>query len=310
VWFVVDPMRTSIDLVQHGPPVRYRWPLPYPVLLSGVRPNEMDWYRVDRAEWYVGEGWALTPESAGVAAADGRGPSVAPIDGWVRRDLLDGVAMIGGRSLDPSERPRLIVGVDGRAVSDDALEPGPFLRFIRLSNHPADANNPRLYAGVTVQATAGSRVAIEQFDASVTRPMLGFGDGWHEYEFNPRTGLRWRWLSERGELKLGGIGWRPPFEGVPRPASSRRVTLHIEGESPRTYFSRGSRLTIRSGDRVVLDEVLSSDFSRDVPITDAAETIVLETDQVFLPADRAWRGSTDRRHLGLRIFKCELRATP
>ena len=33
------------------------------VLMSGVRPNEMDWYRVERPDWYVGEGWALTPES-------------------------------------------------------------------------------------------------------------------------------------------------------------------------------------------------------------------------------------------------------
>ena len=65
VWFVVDPMRASIDLIQHGAPARYRWPLPYPVLLNGTRPNEMDWYRVERPEWYVGEGWALTPETAG-----------------------------------------------------------------------------------------------------------------------------------------------------------------------------------------------------------------------------------------------------
>ncbi len=83
VWFVVDPARAGIDLVQHGDPVRYRWPLPYPVLLSGVRPNEMDWYRVDRPEWYVGEGWALTPEAAGVADADRRDPSHGPITGWI-----------------------------------------------------------------------------------------------------------------------------------------------------------------------------------------------------------------------------------
>ena len=52
VWFVVDPMRTTIDLVQHGRPAEYRWPLPYPVLVSGARPNEMDWYRVEPPEWY------------------------------------------------------------------------------------------------------------------------------------------------------------------------------------------------------------------------------------------------------------------
>jgi len=53
VWFVVDPKRASIDLVQHGEPGA----LPLAPAVSGaargVRPNEMDWYRVDRPEWYV-----------------------------------------------------------------------------------------------------------------------------------------------------------------------------------------------------------------------------------------------------------------
>jgi hypothetical protein len=295
VWFVVDPMRTSIDLVQHGEPSAYRWPLPYPVLLSGVRPNEMDWYRVDRPEWYVGEGWSLTPEAAGVADADGRGPSLAPIEGRVSRGVSGGLLMIGGRSLDPAMRPRMTVLVEGRAVADDTLAPGPFLQFVALPPGLMDQTDPRAYAKVTVQASAGSRVAVEQFDASATRPIIGYGAGWHEPEFNPRTSLRWRWLSERGELQIRA------------PAPAPRLTLHLEGESPRTYFSRGSRLTVRSGDRVVFDEVLSSDFSRDVAIGDGRELIVLETDQVFSPADRS-RRSADLRHLGLRIVRCEIRA--
>ena len=40
--------RTAIDLVQHASPFEYRWPLPYPVLIGGVRPNDMNWYVVDR----------------------------------------------------------------------------------------------------------------------------------------------------------------------------------------------------------------------------------------------------------------------
>ena len=311
VWFVVDPMRTTIDLVQHGGPSEYRWKLPYPVLLSGVRPNEMDWYRVDQPEWYVGEGWALTPEAAGVADADLRGPSLAPIDGWVRRDLLSGVLMIGGRSLDPTERPRLIVGVDGRAVSDGALAPGPFLRFIRLSDHLGDGKDQRPYAGITVQATAGSRVAIEQVDASVTRPMLGFGDGWHEYEFNPRSGARWRWSSARAELVVS-VPWQYRFM-----SRMPRMTLHIEGESPLKYFSRGSLLTVRVSPQAKFDFPLSSDFSVNVPIDDMSPTldessetssvyhVVLETDQTFAPAERSGR-TKDRRRLGLRIFESEI----
>jgi hypothetical protein len=85
------------------------------------------------------------------------------------------------------------------------------------------------------------------------------------------------------------------------------LVLHVEGESPRKYFPRGSRLVVRSADRALFDEVLASDFSRDIPLGDARGAIVLETDQVFAPADRSWRRSADRRHLGLRIFRAELR---
>ena len=305
VWFVVDPMRTAIDLVQHGDPVRFRWGLPYPVLLSGARPNEMDWYRVERPDWYVGGGWALTPETAGVADADRKGPSLAPIDAWVSRAAFGGAMMIGGRSFDPASHPRLIVRVGEHVVSDIALAPGAFLDFVTLPADPIEAADARSYARVTVEASAGSRVAIEQFDASAVRPIAGFGDGWQEQEFNPATGLRWRWLSERGELRA-----RMPFKALP---ADRRLypaaTLHLEGESPLTYFARGSTLTVRIGPRVVLTRLLNADFTIDLPIDDPLDTapIVLETDQVFSPADRGWRRSGDRRHLGLRIFKAEIR---
>jgi hypothetical protein len=304
VWFVVDPLRTAIDLVQHGEPDRFRWPLPYPVLLSGARPNEMDWYRVDSPEWYVGEGWALTPETAGVADADRKGPSLAPIEAWISRAALGGAMMIGGRSLDPVSHPRLTVRVGERVVRDLALSPGGFLDFVALPADLIEAADSR-FARVTVGASADSRVAIEQFDASATRPVVGFGDGWQEQEFNPRTGVRWRWLSERGELRA-----RMPVRQLPPDRRvSQGATLHLEGESPLTYFARGSTLTVRIGGRVVLTRMLNADFTIELPIDDPllAAPIVLETDQVFSPADRGWRKSADRRHLGLRIFKAEIR---
>src|SRR5439155_26199599 len=132
-------------------------------------------------------------------------------------------------------------------------------------------------------------------DASVSRRRFGFGDGWNEQEYNPQTGLRWRWLTEKGELEVRS----------PVPA----VRLHLEGESPRKYFSRGSRLVVRAGDRIAFDQTLSADFSLDITIPNVGDTITLETDQFFVPADRSrpWRKSGDLRHLGLRIFKCELK---
>ena len=300
VWFLVDPRRTAIDLVQHPSPFEYRWPLPYPVLISGVRPNDVDWYAVDRPDWYVGEGWALTPEAAGVAATDHRGLSRSPIEAWVRRSASGGVLMIGGRNLDPARRPTLAVTIDPgfpdqRGLVSEVLQPGAFLRFASIP--PAlEVADTREYAKVTVSATEGDAVAIEQFDASAARVLFGFGNGWHEQELNPRTGARWRWLSERGEIRLGS-------------QSTDALSLHLEGESPLKYFSRGSRLKIRSGDQVCFDEVLSSDFSVTAHLPPGPGPIVLETDQIYVPAERRslWRRLADRRHLGLRVFKVDLR---
>ena len=296
LWFVADPLRTDIDLVQHPAPVTYRWAVPYPVLLSGVRPNEMDWHRLARPEWYVGQGWALTPEAAGVSENDRRSAAsedTAAIDAWIAREAQGRPIVIGGRSFDASARPTIAMTLDGAPLAEWPVAPGFFLRFVSLP--PAAAGNAADYVKLTIGVTPPSRVAIEQFDASAVRPLVGFGDGWNEQEYNPRTGRRWRWLSEKGELKV-----RSPV---------RAVQLHLEGESPLTYFSRGSRLVVRAGQQVAFDQTLASDFSLDIGIPDVSDTITLETDQIFVPADRSrpWRRSGDLRHLGLRIFKCELR---
>jgi hypothetical protein len=304
VWFVVDPRRSSIDLVQHGDPAQYRWPLPYPILAGGSRPDEMDWYRVEQPEWYVGEGWALTPEAAGVANADKRGPAYGPIHAGVHRTAIsNGTLMVGGRSFDPTLRPRLTITLDGQTIADEAVMPGAFLRFVPRGfiNFTPGGD----YSALTIATTPPAPVAIEQFDVSANRILAGFGDGWHEQEFNPVTGLRWRWLSERGELKVAGsLVAVPP--GAQRIGPAPNVTLHLAGESPRKYFSRGSRLVVRAADRVVYDHVLESDFSIDIPIGEAPPSIVLETDQIYVPADRS-RRTQDRRHLGLRIFKVAIR---
>ena len=292
VWFVVDPKRTMIDLVQHGDPARYRWSLPSAVLIGGARPDEMDFYRVDTPDWFVGEGWALTPEAAGIAAVDRRGPSVAPIEAWVSRRVAGGAVMIGGRNLSPQPAP-ISIQADG-ALQTRLLPfvapPGPFVQMFPLTKLDLPENPD--YVHLRVEAPPGTNVAIEQFDAAGTRPIFAYGSGWQEQEFNPRTGQRWRWLSERGELRFAS----------PAP----RVTLRLEGENPTRYFSRGSRLKARAGDRVIFDDVLTSDFSLDLPVPDGTQVVSLETDQVFQPADRS-RSSQDRRHLGLRIFKCVVR---
>ena len=77
IWFVADPPRS--DLRARRPPRAgqrgdYRWPFAQTDLIGGVRPNVMDWHLIQPPDWYLGEGWSLTPETAGVARDEGRGP--------------------------------------------------------------------------------------------------------------------------------------------------------------------------------------------------------------------------------------------
>jgi hypothetical protein len=172
------------------------------------------------------------------------------------------------------------------------------------------------YVRLSVRATEGKAVAIEQFDVSESRPVFGFADGWYEHEYNPRTGRQWRWMSEQNEIRLHsparretGSGLAPGPDGPALPSPD--LTLVLEGESPLKYFSRPSRLVIRAGGMVVRDETLRSDFllTTRIPselVRNRVSTITLETDQTYVPAERSKR-TQDRRHLGLRIFKCELR---
>ncbi len=77
VWFIADPPRSDLALVQYAKrPVLYRWPFRQTVLLGGARPNEMDWHVIESPDWYLGEGWALTPETAGIAREDRKGPGL------------------------------------------------------------------------------------------------------------------------------------------------------------------------------------------------------------------------------------------
>jgi len=297
VWFALDPRRAAIELVQHDDPTRYRWSLPYPVLLSGIRPNDADWYRVGRPDWYLGEGWALTPESAGVAAVDHRGLQYGPIEGWVRRAALGGGAfVIGGRNFEPAGRPLINVSAERFWSTTMRVGTGAFLDVVRVPS--LEVQTPAAeYVKVTISATPPSNVAVEQFDVSSFRSVVGFGRGWYEPEFDPVTGQRWRWLSERGELRYV----TPDDSGA---------ILHLQGESPRKYYSRASRIVVRTGERVLREVTVADDFSLDVPVPAALSpsTLVVETDQTHVPAETRWRRTNDRRRLGLRIFRCGLRS--
>ena len=294
VWFVADPLRSDIALVDHAASPRrsYDWPSHAPVLLGGVRPSAMDWYVFDAPGWYLGEGWALTPETAGVAGEDHRGPAQAPIHGWIRRRDGAAVLMIGGRNMTTSAS-HLRVSIDDRTIDDRDLAPGSFLQMIDLP--PGALQGSGEYA--TLSASASSdRTAIEQFDVQSTdRVVFGFGEGWHEHEYNPATGADWRWTSERAALRIRAHG--------------HALTLFLRGVTER---SGTSHIVVRIGDRVLAQESVGASLALSIGIPadllSARDTILtIESDQTHVPAERS-RRSPDRRRLGLRVFEC--RVTP
>jgi hypothetical protein len=326
VWFVADPARTDLALIDHGR-VRigtYRWLLQDHSLIGGVRPDVMDWYRLRQPGWYLGEGWALTPETAGVAQEDGHGPGRGPVQGWIRRRRDEVTLMIGGRNLSPAGPPAQVhIALDGRTIDEPVVVPGFFLRMLKLPAGALDGTGD--YATIAISAASvrlkpdptgdtvtgdtaitgigrvhlqTDQIAIEQFDAqSSDRVVFGFGEGWHELEYNPALGRLWRWTSERAALRVHAAG--------------RPLTLTLTGEPPSVYFSNPARVRISAGGRVVAEETLSNRFAMHVRIpaelvTGDESTITIETDQTYVPAERR-RRSPDRRRLGLRVFQCEVR---
>lgn len=297
IWFLADPPRSDLRLIDaHAlEKVReYRWAFNASNLLGGVRPNVMDLYRISPPGWYVGEGWALTPESAGVAREQARGPGRAPIQAWVRRHPGPVTLMVGGRKLSGAEPTEVTVAIDGRPIWTGTVAPGFFLHFVRVDQ--VALAGPGDYAELTVKAGT-DEVAIEQFDIQPTdRTVYGFGDGWHELEYNPSTGRLWRWTSERAVLRLLS----------PR----RRLTLHLEGAFETA--ARTAHVVMRVGDRVLSEQDVPTPFTLDLPIPEdvvvsGGETpITLETDQWYVPADTNWRPTQDRRHLGMRMFEVSL----
>lgn len=289
VWFVADPLRSDLALIHHSRrPVLYRWGFAPTVLIGGARPSEMDWHVIEAPDWYLGEGWALTPETAGTAREDGKGPGHAPITGWIRRSSGRLTLMLGGRNLTHAgNEARLQVDLDGVRVMDESIRPGFFLRMLVLPAFQGSGD----YGTVTVRSDS-TDLAIEQFDAQPAgRVVYGFDEGWHEQEYNPSTGRLWRWTSDRAVLRVRSEG-----HGL-------AVTLAGELEAAQT-----SRVTVRAGDTVVSTFEAERIFSHTVLVPrerlQGEETVLtIESSASYVPAESRWR-SGDQRRLGLKLYEC------
>jgi hypothetical protein len=304
VWFVADPRRTDLALIDSygSQTTPYRWAFNGAVYVGGARPNEMDWHQYSAPGWFLERGWALTAEVAGITERDGWGPHRRPSVGWIRRRAGEGMLLLGGRHLGAAgDAPvRVVADLDGHPLVTADVKPGFFLTAVTM---PAGTlSGAGAFANLAVRAEslssggAVARTSLEQFDVqSRGVAMLGFDAGWYEPEYNPATGRSWRWMSERATLRIVN--------------ASRDVVLRIVGENPRRYYKRGAVLRISAGPQPLASFTPAADFTYIVTIPFAALAradgrVTFESDQMFIPAER--EGTADRRHLAIRMYSVGL----
>jgi hypothetical protein len=270
--------------------------------LGGARPIGVDWHRFESPPgWFASEGWSLTPETGGLARATTMGVDHQPIDAYVRRRPGAMHLLVGGLHLGGAEAgsAAFTLTIDGQPIEHWTLDPAVALTFLRFIALPAGLPSGRSdFAHLQISARsveAGKPtppVAVRQFDIQPADTLIyGFGDGWHEEEYEPATGLRWRWSSDRSVIRVA-------------PASA--VTLTLRGESPLKYVGQPPTVRVTAAGRTVAQLSPTDDFSWTVSVSretvDAAQgAIAVETDRVYLPGPA--EGTTDARRLGLRLFE-------
>jgi hypothetical protein len=305
VWFLADPRRTDLTLIDPlalQDVTRFPWAVADRPELGGSRPLGADWYRIVAPGWFAGEGWALTPETGGLAQASAAGPDHRPIEAWVQRRPGPLHLVIGGRHLGEPGDPAadFELSLDGVVRDRWALtvDERNFLRFLdipggltgtgygrlTLSSHSAGGDSRRAPAGV------------RQFDIQPADRMLyGFAEGWHEEELDPMTGRRWRWTSERSVVRIKG--------------ATGAVRITVKGESPLRYFDAPPTVRVTAAGQVVAQFRPDADFDWTIRVPGDALAradgdIVIETDPVYLPGPA--EGTADERHLGLRVYECRV----
>ena len=318
IWLLADRRRTDLALIdpasQH-PNGHYAWSTPFADgVVGGTRPGALDWIVVDGPPaWFLGEGWALSPETAGVADTDRKGPSQGGAVGWMRRSAEPRRLVVGGRNLGSAGAPaaRFTLTVGGRPADtwDVAPNPGFFVRSVQLP--PAAGDPPptgldelRITATAADGSTRVVPTAIEQFGLQpLDRVQFAFAEGWHEDEYQPRTGLRWRWSSGQAAFQV----W----------PADRDVRVRLVFESPLKTFDDAPIVSMTAGVRVLARLTPRDAFTIDVvvPAADLAAAggrLVIATSRTFVPAEHVGAGDPrhgDRRALGLRLFEASIVGT-
>jgi hypothetical protein len=304
VWFLAERGRTDLALIDRASRriVRsYAWPFENRSLMTSAKPRGVEWHEIQPPGWMVDEGWALTPETGGVAFADRRGPSEQPIRAFVRRRPEAMRVLIGGRhpSAPGEPSPRIEVRLDGVLVDSWIEARNAFFRTWQL---PAgQLNGSGRYATLEVVAdtatTPGTRrptVVIDQFDVQPDGSLLyGFDSGWYELELDPRTGQSWRWTDRLASLRI-------------HPAD-RDLIVRLDADRPLNYLPGPPQIVVRVGHEILtsvladVQENLTLRFRIPRAALDRADGLV--TIQTVSPFVRQHKARDPNRPFpGLRVF--------
>jgi hypothetical protein len=326
VWFLADPKRTDLALIdprsrrERGRSLvtEYRWSVGERPELGGARPTGVDWYRFNTPPgWFLAEGWSLTPETGGLAKATTMGVDHEPIHAYVRRRPGPMHMVVGVRHLGTAGEPATIfeLTIDDMVIEQWTLNPASdpnLLRFIDLPGGLPAGTGDFAHLSISARSATPGRptpdVAVRQFDMQSADTLIyGFGEGWHEAEYEPATGRHWRWTSERSVLRV-----KPSVAFSRLVGSTVGTRLTLRGElPPLTPRDPLPRVRITAGGQVVAELRPAGAFDWGVTLSPevmaAAEgAIAIETDRVYLPGPA--EGTEDARHLGLRVF--DVRVSP
>lgn len=301
IWFLGDPSRTDLELFdgrsrrRHDP---YEMPERLQRLMGDTRFDELIWTELERPRWMLGTGWALTPETAGVATSDRAFPHQRPAEAFLLRDPAPLRVLIGGRFLSGGAPATVSVDLDGAPLDQWTIQADPnwFVRWIDLPAGVPEGDGP--YAAMRVRvapagAAAGEVMAgLEQFDAAPIDDgtvMWAYGAGWNEPEGNPGTGRLWRWTTDVSTLDIR--------------AAPGDLTIVLSGESPLRTYDAPVEVVVRAADHEVARFTAADDFSQTIHVPAAHASsgrVTIHPSRTFVPGDRD--GGPDRRRLGVRIY--------
>ena len=260
IWFLADPRRTDLRMIdpQRRRLMRqYGWPEREIPFVSGIRPNRIDWYHIQRPGWFLGRGWALSPEIGGLTIRERAAVGATPAVAWARRRDIASTLLLGGRHHGNASDPPVVVRVriDGRQIDEWPILPGPFV-FMRPVL-PEEVAGDGTYAHLEIETTwAGSGAApisLEQFDfQSIEGAIVAYDEGWSASAYSARTGATWRWGSPHTTLWLYNPG--------------RDLTLVLSGQAARRPFGRDSTLIVQVGNRKLATFSLDGHFTHAVTI--------------------------------------------